>query len=93
VHLLTHKGLLQDTLLKPLKNIWFERFEAKDRGTVAERMKKHIMDKSNPPLMIFPEGVCVNNEYCVLFRKGGFELGAEICPIAIKYKYEVYVNH
>jgi glycerol-3-phosphate O-acyltransferase 3/4 len=30
-------------------------------------------------------GVCVNNEYVVQFKKGVFELGATICPIAIKY--------
>ena len=37
-------------------------------------------------LLIFPEGVCVNNDYCVMFKKGPFEIeGVEICPIAIKY--------
>jgi glycerol-3-phosphate O-acyltransferase 3/4 len=49
-------------------------------------MIEHISDVSNPPLLIFPEGVCVNNEYCVMFKQGAFSLGAEICPIAIKYK-------
>ena len=38
-----------------------------------------------PPLLIFPEGTCVNNEYTVLFHKGAFELGCWICPVAIKY--------
>jgi len=49
-------------------------------------MTDHIQDLSNPPLLIFPEGVCVNNEYIVMFKQGAFSLGAEICPIAIKYK-------
>lgn len=38
-------------------------------------------------MLIFPEGTCVNNKYCVMFKKGAFELGAEVFPIAIKYKY------
>jgi len=32
-------------------------------------------------------GTCVNNEYVVQFKKGAFEMGAVVCPIAIKYKY------
>jgi glycerol-3-phosphate O-acyltransferase 3/4 len=31
-------------------------------------------------------GTCVNNECVVQFKKGAFEMGATICPIAIKYK-------
>lgn len=27
----------------------------------------------------------MNNEYTVLFHKGAFELGCEVCPVAIKY--------
>jgi hypothetical protein len=27
----------------------------------------------------------VNNEYTVLFHKGAFELGCDVCPVAIKY--------
>jgi glycerol-3-phosphate O-acyltransferase 3/4 len=50
------------------------------------RIKSHIADPSNNRLLIFPEGTCVNNEYCVQFKKGTFEFDAAICPIAIKYK-------
>lgn len=34
------------------------------------RIKEHIADASKPPLLIFPEGTCVNNDYCVMFKKG-----------------------
>lgn len=79
-------GFLQNILLKPLENIWFERFETRDRRLVQDRISKHINDLKNPPLLIFPEGVCVNNEYCVMFKKGVFEIpDVEIVPIAIKY--------
>jgi glycerol-3-phosphate O-acyltransferase 3/4 len=40
---------------------------------------------------VFPEGTCVNNEYVVQFRKGVFELGVPINPIAIKYN-KVFVD-
>ena len=36
-------------------------------------------------------GTCVNNQYCVQFKKGAFELGAEVCPIAMKYN-DVFVD-
>eukprot|EP00762_Andalucia_godoyi_P001327 ANDGO_04771.mRNA.1 Lysophospholipid acyltransferase LPEAT2 len=78
-------GFFQKHILFPLHNIWFERFEAADRHTVATRMKHHAANADLPPLLLFPEGVCVNNEYCVMFRKGAFELGVEVIPCAIKY--------
>lgn len=34
------------------------------------RITEHIKNPNNNPLLIFPEGVCVNNEYCVMFKKG-----------------------
>lgn len=48
-------------------------------------MKAHVYTPTKSPILIFPEGTCVNNEYTVLFHKGAFELGAVICPVAIKY--------
>jgi glycerol-3-phosphate O-acyltransferase 3/4 len=78
-------GFFQKHVLYPLHNIWFERFVSEDRHGVAERMREHAADASLPPLLLFPEGVCVNNEYCVMFRKGAFELGVEIMPVAVKY--------
>jgi len=48
-------------------------------------IKEHIQNEKNTPLLVFPEGVCVNNQYCVMFKKGAFELGAVVYPIAIKY--------
>jgi glycerol-3-phosphate O-acyltransferase 3/4 len=32
-------------------------------------LKKHIEDPDANPLLIFPEGTCVNNEYTVMFKK------------------------
>eukprot|EP00898_Chlorokybus_atmophyticus_P000339 jgi/Chlat1/1305/Chrsp118S01717 len=84
-------GLLQTHILSSLGCIWFNRSEAKDRRAVADKIQRHIADPEANPLLIFPEGVCVNNEYCVMFKKGAFELGAVVCPIAIKYN-KIFVD-
>merc|ERR1712228_995183 len=76
---------IQTELLKSLDCIWFNRSEQKDRKLAMARIKSHIADATKPRLLIFPEGTCVNNEYCIQFKKGAFSLGAEICPVAIKY--------
>ena len=63
----------------------------KDRALVAKRMKQHVQDPETTPLLIFPEGTCVNNEYCVMFKRGAFDLGAVVCPVAIKYN-KIFVD-
>jgi len=65
--------------------------QVKDRLIVAERMKAHVQASDTTPLLIFPEGTCVNNEYCVMFKRGAFDLGATVCPIAIKYN-KIFVD-
>lgn len=65
--------------------------QVKDRVIVAERMKQHVQAAETTPLLIFPEGTCVNNEYCVMFKRGAFDLGATVCPVAIKYN-KVFVD-
>lgn len=65
--------------------------QVKDRKLVSERMKAHVQSSDTTPLLIFPEGTCVNNEYCVMFKRGAFDLGATVCPIAIKYN-KVFVD-
>lgn len=58
---------------------------------MAKRMKEHVEAADTTPLLIFPEGTCVNNEYCVMFKRGAFDLGATVCPVAIKYN-KVFVD-
>jgi glycerol-3-phosphate O-acyltransferase 3/4 len=62
-----------------------------DRHLVQERMRKHVQAEGSVPLLIFPEGTCVNNEYCVMFKRGAFDLGATVCPVAIKYN-KIFVD-
>ncbi|EDW09769.2 glycerol-3-phosphate acyltransferase 3-like isoform X1 [Drosophila mojavensis] len=78
-------GVLQRALARASPHIWFERGEAKDRHLVAERLKQHVSDPSNPPILIFPEGTCINNTSVMQFKKGSFEVGGVIYPVAIKY--------
>jgi len=78
-------GLLQRTAMNAIDCIEFNRTDIKDRHTVTERLKKHVADKSRLPLLIFPEGTCVNNKYCVMFKRGAFDLGVDVVPVAIKY--------
>lgn len=92
-HCATPRHCLQDHLLRSLHCVWFDRAEVDNRKVVAERLKEHAGSptKANFPLLVFPEGTCVNNEYVVQFRKGVFEYGVPINPIAIKYN-KVFVD-
>ncbi|XP_058804838.1 glycerol-3-phosphate acyltransferase 3 isoform X2 [Phymastichus coffea] len=78
-------GILQRALARASPHIWFERSEVKDREAVTKRLKMHISDPTNPPILIFPEGTCINNTSVMQFKKGSFEVGGVIYPVAIKY--------
>ncbi|KAL1208625.1 Glycerol-3-phosphate acyltransferase 9 [Cardamine amara subsp. amara] len=84
-------GLLQSTILESVGCIWFNRSEAKDREIVAKKLRDHVQGVDKYPLLIFPEGTCVNNNYTVMFKKGAFELDCTVCPIAIKYN-KIFVD-
>ena len=45
------------------------------------------------PLLVFPEGTCVNTNHIIQFKKGVFSLDADIaiCPVALKYN-SVFVD-
>jgi glycerol-3-phosphate O-acyltransferase 3/4 len=79
-------GIVQRTLSQTANHIWFERSEAKDRHMVAQKMREHIKNTDNLPILIFPEGTCINNTSVMMFKKGCFEISeAPIYPVAIKY--------
>ena len=78
-------GFLQTNFLSATGGVWFDRKDTHDRSFVARKLKEHIQCEDNAALLVFPEGTCVNNEYCIQFKKGAFELGAIIYPVAIKY--------
>ncbi|GJQ13374.1 hypothetical protein GpartN1_g5165.t1 [Galdieria partita] len=78
-------GILQDLLMRVQNHIWFDREVGRDRHIVQELLREHVRNPNNEPMLVFPEGTCVNNEYCIMFKKGSFELGAQVVPIAMKY--------
>ncbi|KAL1122799.1 hypothetical protein AAG570_003125 [Ranatra chinensis] len=78
-------GIFQRALARASPHIWFERSEVKDREAVARRLREHVSDPKNPPILIFPEGTCINNTSVMQFKKGSFEVGSVIYPVAIKY--------
>ena len=55
------------------------------------RLKEHIEDSNKLPILIFPEGTCINNTSIMMFKKGSFEVGGTIYPVAIKVCCEDYV--
>ncbi|XP_047229547.1 glycerol-3-phosphate acyltransferase 3 [Girardinichthys multiradiatus] len=78
-------GVLQRSMVRSCPHVWFERSEMKDRHTVTSRLRDHIAAKTKLPILIFPEGTCVNNTSVMMFKKGSFEIEGTIYPVAIKY--------
>uniref|UniRef100_A0A0N5ALF4 PlsC domain-containing protein n=1 Tax=Syphacia muris TaxID=451379 RepID=A0A0N5ALF4_9BILA len=78
-------GVLQRALSRSSSHVWFERSESKDRALVAARLREHVNDPNKLPILIFPEGTCINNTSVMMFKKGCFEAGTTIWPIAMKY--------
>merc|ERR1712055_7482 len=78
-------GMVQKILSHVASHIWFQRAETKDRAQVTNRLKEHVEDPNKLPILIFPEGTCINNTSVMQFKKGSFEVGGTIYPVAIKY--------
>lgn len=81
-------GVLQTALHRATDHIWFERSAANDRMAVSRRLREHVEDEDKLPILIFPEGTCINNTSVMMFKKGSFEVGGTIHPVAIKYHPE-----
>ncbi|ELA48145.1 hypothetical protein VCUG_00383 [Vavraia culicis subsp. floridensis] len=82
-------GFFFKNLLLRNGSLYFKRCEKNDKCIVKERIKQHIKSMKTP-MLIFPEGTCVNNKYTVLFQKSVFEIDTTICPVAIKYKRTLF---
>jgi len=78
-------GFIQRALSRATNHIWFERSESRDRSHVAAALQKHVENPNNLPVLIFPEGTCINNTSVMQFRKGSFETNQIVYPIAMKY--------
>jgi glycerol-3-phosphate O-acyltransferase 3/4 len=70
-------GFVQRTLSRAAHHIWFERAAANDRQLVLRELKEHVDDPNKLPILIFPEGTCINNTSVMMFKKGSFEVKIE----------------
>ena len=84
-------GLVQTFIMDGFGCIYFNRKDAKDRDKVARTIKEYVKNDGRFPLLIFPEGTCVNNQYSTMFKKGAFDLDCAVCPIAVKYN-KIFVD-
>lgn len=78
-------GLMERALNRATSHVFFDRTEATDRLIVTRKMQEHILDCNKLPVLIFPEGTCVNNSAVMMFKKGSFEVSSKVYPVAIKY--------
>uniref|UniRef100_A0A915JYW3 Phospholipid/glycerol acyltransferase domain-containing protein n=1 Tax=Romanomermis culicivorax TaxID=13658 RepID=A0A915JYW3_ROMCU len=78
-------GLIQRSLSRASSHIWFDRSELEDRSAVSRKLRSHAEDSTKLPILIFPEGTCINNTSVMMFKKGSFEIGATVYPVAVKY--------
>lgn len=78
-------GLVETSLNRATSHVFFDRFQASDRSHVTEKLKEHASDKDKLPILIFPEGTCINNSAVLMFKKGAFEASDTIYPVAMKY--------
>ncbi|VDN19230.1 unnamed protein product [Gongylonema pulchrum] len=56
-----------------------------DTKLAGVELQEHVDDPSLLPIIIFPEGTCINNTSVMMFKKGSFEVSSTIYPIAMKY--------
>ncbi|KAG0417714.1 Glycerol-3-phosphate acyltransferase 9, partial [Dictyocoela roeselum] len=77
-------GWIFKGILKANGSIAFKRSEKADKELVKEKIRAHVLQQ-RVPLLIFPEGTCVNNKYSVMYQRGAFDLGVTVCPVAIRY--------
>ncbi|RWS24814.1 Glycerol-3-phosphate acyltransferase 4-like protein [Leptotrombidium deliense] len=78
-------GLMERALMRATSHVFFDRFEVRDRQLVSTRIKAHVRDPDKLPILIFPEGTCINNSAVMMFKKGSFEVVDLVYPVAVKY--------
>lgn len=78
-------GFMERALSRATSHVFFDRSEVTDRLAVVRKMREHVSDPKKLPILIFPEGTCINNSAVMMFKKGSFEVASTVFPVAIKY--------
>ena len=78
-------GIMSGSLSRATSHCFFNRFEMSDRAKVVQKMREHVTNADKLPILIFPEGTCINNSAVMMFKKGSFEVADIVHPVAFKY--------
>ncbi|EDV95125.1 glycerol-3-phosphate acyltransferase 3 [Drosophila grimshawi] len=78
-------GIIQRALARTSSHLWFERGALRDRESLTSMLRLHATERGKPPILLFPEGTCINNTAVMQFRKGSFAISNVIYPIALHY--------
>lgn len=73
-------GQFQSQVLAALGGVAFNRKEKRDRSSTAQTIKSYISQPDSNRLLIFPEGTCVNTQFCVQFKQGHLIWGLRYVP-------------
>lgn len=61
-----------------------DRSDPEQRKNFQKRVIQAARDPKADPILLFPEGYCINNTAVLRFRKAAFEEGVDFYPIALK---------
>jgi lysophosphatidylcholine acyltransferase/lyso-PAF acetyltransferase len=79
-------GVLGDAL----QTLWIERGQAEDRMRAKEMVLERIQRPECRPVLVFPEGTNGNGRAVLQFRKGLFEGGLPVRPVAISCPHRYF---
>ncbi|XP_017124152.1 glycerol-3-phosphate acyltransferase 3 [Drosophila elegans] len=78
-------GIFQRALSRVSHHMWFDRRQLNDREGLGLVLRMHCSAKDRPPVLLFPEGTCINNTAVMQFKKGSFAVSDIVHPVAIRY--------
>ncbi|XP_001355044.1 glycerol-3-phosphate acyltransferase 3 [Drosophila pseudoobscura] len=78
-------GIFQSSLSRVSPHMWFNRRIPGEREALGEALRQHMQSPDKPPILLFPEGTCINNTAVMQFKKGSFAVSDVVYPVAIRY--------
>lgn len=78
-------GVIQRALARASPHMWFERRALSDRESLGVVLRLHATVDGWPPVLLFPEGTCINNTAVMRFKKGSFAICNVVHPVAMRY--------
>lgn len=78
-------GVIQRALGRASPHMWFERRALSDRESLGVVLRLHATGTGWPPILLFPEGTCINNTAVMRFKKGSFAICNVVHPVAMRY--------